>query len=133
MMHRIRDTFENCEYSFSGKGCKAHGVWGYLFKMIYDFRDTFQIFPGTRDIGDQPPVRMFLRAFAIRQSGKYTFTWAGSHVSLKLISNTIGLLIVVMSTEFRRDSLGFRGNILKMVGSDLETMAIMILQSTVVL
>ena len=51
----IRDTFENFEWNF--RDTKAHVFWGYLFKMLYDFRDTVpNIFRDTGYWG--PPSRV---------------------------------------------------------------------------
>ena len=43
----IQDTFENIDWNF--RDTKVCGFLGYLFKILYDFRDTF---PNTfRDTG----------------------------------------------------------------------------------
>ena len=35
----IQDSFENFEWNF--RDTEVPGFWGYLFKMLYDFRYTF--------------------------------------------------------------------------------------------
>ena len=39
----IQDTFENFEWNFRDIGIQRFlDFWRYLFKMLYDFKDTFQ-------------------------------------------------------------------------------------------
>ena len=36
----IRESFENLEWN--SRDIKVPGFWGYSFKLLYDFRDSFQ-------------------------------------------------------------------------------------------
>ena len=40
------------EWNFRNIGMQFPGFWGYLFKMLYDSRDTFPNILGIRDTGN---------------------------------------------------------------------------------